>query len=57
MRRLLPLLLLAWALLATLSCGRSDKPVEVQHRLPDTLTVGTLYSPTGFFILKGDTMG
>ncbi len=27
------------------------------HHLPDTLNVGTLYSPTGFFILKGDTMG
>ena len=57
MRRLLPLLLLVWALLGTLSCSHGNKSAEVQHRLPDTLTVGTLYSPTGFFILKGDTMG
>ena len=57
MRRLLPLLLFSWALLAALSCGRGGKQAEVKHRLPDTLTVGTLYSPTGFFILKGDTMG
>ena len=57
MRHLLPLWLLAWVLLATLSCGRGGKPAEVQHHLPDTLIVGTLYSPTGFFILKGDTMG
>lgn len=27
------------------------------HKLPDTLTVGTLYSPTSFFILKDDTLG
>ena len=57
MRHLLSLLLLCWALLSALSCGRGGKPDEIQHRLPDTLNVGTLYSPTGFFILKGDTMG
>ena len=57
MRHLLSLLLLTWSLLATLSCGHGDKAAEEQHRLPDTLNVGTLYSPTGFFILKGDTMG
>lgn len=28
-----------------------------QHPLPRTLTVGTLYSPTSFFILRGDTLG
>lgn len=57
MRHLIPLLVLAWALLSALSCGRGGQSAEVKHRLPDTLTVGTLYSPTGFFILKGDTMG
>lgn len=57
MRHLLPLVLLACVLLGSFSCGRSEKKVEPQHSLPDTLTVGTLYSPTGFFILKGDTMG
>ena len=57
MRSLLPLLLLTWMLLGAFSCGPADKVAEEQHRLPDTLNVGTLYSPTGFFILKGDTMG
>ena len=28
-----------------------------QRPLPRTLTVGTLYSPTSFFILRGDTLG
>ena len=36
--------------------GRQAKPEQV-HKLPDTLVVGTLYSPTGFFILRGDTLG
>ncbi len=39
------------------ACGGRDDNESGQHRLPDTLNVGTLYSPTGFFILKGDTMG
>lgn len=57
MRHLVPFLLLLLLLTHLPACvgGRSDAPA--QHRLPDTLTVGTLYSPTGFFILKGDTMG
>ena len=57
MRHLIPSLLLVWLLSLSLSCGRGDKSAEQTHRLPDTLNVGTLYSPTGFFILKGDTMG
>ncbi len=57
MRHLLYLSFLVWAMLCTLSCDRGHQSAEVKHRLPDTLTVGTLYSPTGFFILKGDTMG
>lgn len=40
-----------------LSCGGNSGEVPANHPLPDTLVVGTLYSPTGFFILKGDTMG
>lgn len=28
-----------------------------RHPLPDTLVVGTVYSPTSFFIMRGDTMG
>ena len=57
MRHLVPLLLLVWLLSSVASCGRDGKSAEQTHRLPDTLNVGTLYSPTGFFILKGDTMG
>ena len=57
MRGIIPSLLLALLLLLVISCGGKKSQPVVQHRLPDTLTVGTLYSPTGFFILKGDTMG
>jgi hypothetical protein len=56
MRGIVPLLLLL-LLAFTLSCGGSKSQTEIEHHLPDTLVVGTLYSPTGFFILKGDTMG
>ena len=49
--------MLAWLLSIAVSCGDSSTPAPPQHRLPDTLLVGTVYSPTGFFILKGDTMG
>ena len=57
MRGLLPSLLLALLLSIVMSCGGKKNQPAPQHRLPDTLNVGTLYSPTGFFILKGDTMG
>ena len=57
MRYLVPLLSIVWLLSFTLSCNSSEKGAAPQHQLPDTLNVGTLYSPTGFFILKGDTMG
>ncbi len=57
MRGIVPSLLLAVLLMAVMSCGGKKGQPVVEHRLPDTLTVGTLYSPTGFFILKGDTMG
>ena len=42
----------AWffALLACAACSGS-------HPLPRTLRVGTIYSPTSFFILRGDTLG
>ncbi len=57
MRRLIPFLLLVWLLTLAVACGKGNSQSQAQHQLPDTLTVGTLYSPTGFFILKGDTMG
>ena len=50
-------LVLTWLLLAVGSCSTTDNKAAESHVLPDTLKVGTLYSPTGFFILKGDTMG
>lgn len=31
--------------------------IVVENKLPDTLVVGTIYSPASFFILKGDTLG
>ena len=58
MRRLAFLtLVLAGMLAAVVSCSTTGNEVVQSHELPDTLNVGTLYSPTGFFILKGDTMG
>ena len=57
MKHLIPFLFLTWLVSLTFSCSTSDKTAQQEHHLPDTLTVGTLYSPTGFFILKGDTMG
>ena len=57
MRGIIPSLLLAVLLSLVMSCGGKNNQPVTQHRLPDTLNVGTLYSPTGFFILKGDTMG
>ena len=54
---ILPIVVLSWLLLGVVACGGKDNTAVAQHRLPDTLNVGTLYSPTGFFILKGDTMG
>ena len=57
MRHFIPFLVLIWLLSMTVACGGGDDNESGQHRLPDTLNVGTLYSPSGFFILKGDTMG
>lgn len=58
MRALVPFLTLLLALLIlSQSCGGKPSSAQATHPLPDTLNVGTIYSPTGFFILKGDTMG
>jgi len=51
------LLLLICLFMAVDACSPASNEVAQSHKLPDTLNVGTLYSPTGFFILKGDTMG
>ena len=50
-------LALTLLLLVVESCVSGGNEVVETHKIPDTLNVGTLYSPTGFFILKGDTMG
>ena len=57
MRGLVPSLVLALMLALAFSCSSKKPKAEQPHQLPDTLVVGTIYSPTGFFILKGDTMG
>ena len=57
MRGIFPFLALLLFFSLTISCGGKKNKVEPHNELPDTLRVGTLYSPTGFFILKGDTMG
>lgn len=42
------LLMIAW-----ISCSVPNE----SHPLPDKLVVGTIYSPTSFFIMRGDTLG
>lgn len=39
------------------ACASSPNGDEASYALPDTLRVGTLYSPTSFFIYRGDTLG
>lgn len=47
--------IIAFALSATIcSCTIGN---EEAHTLPNTLVVGTVYSPSGFFIMRGDTLG
>lgn len=38
-------------------CASSTANEGDSYKLPDTLRVGTLYSPTSFFIYRGDTLG
>lgn len=41
-------------------CSRRDRMSDGTGKdcaLPDTLRVGTLYSPTSFFIYRGDSLG
>ena len=38
-------------------CASSTANESDSYKLPDTLRVGTLYSPTSFFIYRGDTLG
>ena len=50
-------LLLAVVAMAVWSCSRKPHAHLTVAQLPDTLIVGTLYSPTSYFYYKEDTMG
>lgn len=66
-RQILIVLLLIMAVLPSCSKKNNGKDkddrtsslptIEVKHEFPDTLVVGTIYSPASFFTLKGDTLG
>lgn len=43
--------------LSLLSCKKNRANSDENPSYPDTLVVGTLYSPTSYFIYKGDVMG
>lgn len=45
------------AIMAASACRSHPAGSDEPYRLPDTLRVGTLYSPTSLFIFRGDTMG
>lgn len=47
----------AMLLMGATSCAGGKKAGNGVHALPDSIVVGTLYSPTGFFIVKNDTLG
>ena len=48
--------IISFLLLLCFSCNTSSNN-ETSLSLPDTLKIGTLYSPTSFFIFRGDTLG
>ena len=50
------IILLSLLLICNVSCLSSSNN-ESSFNMPDTLKIGTLYSPTSFFIFRGDTLG
>lgn len=56
LRKLCILTISSFLLSLIYSCGSSSRNELIQN-LPDTLKIGTLYSPTSFFIFRGDTLG
>ena len=58
MRKLLWLIAVT-AIESIASCSRltHGDAMSYNSAIPDTLRVGTLYSPTSFFLFRGDTMG
>ncbi len=52
------LLLIGLGLLLAAACSKpASTPPPAPSSLPDTLRVGTLYSPASFFIYRGDSLG
>lgn len=43
--------------MAFMSCGKQGSDATAGHKLPDTLRVVTLYSPTSYFIYRDEPMG
>ena len=53
-----PVIITLWTvILVATACRSSSSAGDTRQGLPDTLRVGTLYSPTSLFIFRGDTMG
>lgn len=50
-------LLIGLGVLAMVSCVRSNSAPQLPNIVPDTLRVGTVYSPTSFFLYRGDSLG
>lgn len=59
MHRFLRLTILGISLLfiVFISCKNNKNGDESTYNLPDTLKIGTIYSPTTFFTFRGDTLG
>ena len=59
MHRFLRLTILGISLLfiVFISCKNNKNGDESTYSLPDTLKIGTIYSPTTFFTFRGDTLG
>ncbi|MEF9924737.1 MAG: transporter substrate-binding domain-containing protein [Muribaculaceae bacterium] len=55
------IILIAFLAIFTVACKHNAKKASdsdlYYHSLPDTLRIGTLYSPTSYFMYKGETMG
>lgn len=60
MKKIIFVAVSAMALLIMTGCGHTSRTAtdaDTIRRLPDTLRVGTLYSPISFFIYRGDSLG
>lgn len=52
--KILTLLIISQMIICGISCSSSN---ENESMYPDTLRVGVIYSPSSFFLFRGDTMG